>query len=466
MSIAIIPMSNGAWSDSTKGAILSSFFYGYICTQILGGYLSHRYGAKLVLGAGCFLWSIFTLIVPLVADNIPLLIISRIFLGAGEGIGFPAIHHLIATFIPPNEQSRAVAFVTACSYGGAIIAVLISQELVKSTWGWPSIFVVFGGLGLVWCAVWMWCASSSPTEGSFFGMTAQETEFLLSEGKERRLSDQFGTGENVGETYETPNSPFGDGPKKRKYRGDEFLALSDDAEDDPVDKELGLGFKIPDTASRSRSSISSFKETSKIPWKLIFSRKEVWAILVNQFCSSFLYYALLNWLPTYYNEVFHVDLDKIGWFSSVTYAVQGVVGLCVGFLGDSAIHTYKIRVITVRRVAQTIGLLVPALFLLLAAFAADSITKGVIFITCAMGFSSFTLIAVSVNQLDIAPKYAGIIFALGNTAATLSGFGVHLTGIILDQTHSWALVFGTMASFNVIGSIVWLTCAGAEVVIE
>ena len=42
------------WSPTTQGAILSSFFYGYIITQIPGGYLAHNYGGKTVFVAGVF----------------------------------------------------------------------------------------------------------------------------------------------------------------------------------------------------------------------------------------------------------------------------------------------------------------------------------------------------------------------------------------------------------------------------
>jgi hypothetical protein len=53
IAIAIIPMSKEfGWNPATEGAIFSCFFYGYMATQILGGYLADRFGGKYIFGAG------------------------------------------------------------------------------------------------------------------------------------------------------------------------------------------------------------------------------------------------------------------------------------------------------------------------------------------------------------------------------------------------------------------------------
>jgi len=43
------------WSPTTQGLVLSSFFVGYLTTQILGGVLSDKFGGKWVLGVGEYL---------------------------------------------------------------------------------------------------------------------------------------------------------------------------------------------------------------------------------------------------------------------------------------------------------------------------------------------------------------------------------------------------------------------------
>ena len=91
-------MSEGTgWSETQRGLILSSFYIGYILTQIIGGLLSDKIGAKLVLGVGLIVWSIFTFITPWAFyGGFAALIIARIGMGLGEGITFPAWHSLYA----------------------------------------------------------------------------------------------------------------------------------------------------------------------------------------------------------------------------------------------------------------------------------------------------------------------------------------------------------------------------------
>jgi MFS transporter, ACS family, solute carrier family 17 (sodium-dependent inorganic phosphate cotransporter), other len=88
-------------------------------------------------------------------------------------------------------------------------------------------------------------------------------------------------------------------------------------------------------------------------------------------------------------------------------------------------------------------------------------------ITVAQSLSALTLGAVSVSQLDIAPRHAGAIFGLGNTFATLSGFlSVRLTGDILKWTHSWPLVFTVASAHYVVGAVVWFAWVGSDVLPE
>ena len=165
ISVAIIPMQEQfGWSGSQVGFIFSSFYIGYMLTMALGGYLSDKFGGKLVLGYGVVLWSIFTILTPLAAHNgFFALFIMRVLMGIGEGVTFPAWQSLYARWIPFKERTRAIAFTNSGISIGTIIGYIGTQMIIIAL-GWEWAFYIFGIVGLVWFIFWNRNVSSYPVD--------------------------------------------------------------------------------------------------------------------------------------------------------------------------------------------------------------------------------------------------------------------------------------------------------------
>lgn len=91
------PNSDGqfVWDTTKQGYLLSSFFYGYVITQIPFGILAKRYGSKYFLGVGMLINSVFGLLVPMSARaDYYWLMVVRFIQGLGE------VSNLIASFQP------------------------------------------------------------------------------------------------------------------------------------------------------------------------------------------------------------------------------------------------------------------------------------------------------------------------------------------------------------------------------
>ena len=56
-----------AWDEETQGHVLAAYYYGYVATQLMGGRLSEKMGAKMVYGTGIMLSGVFTLMGPVAA---------------------------------------------------------------------------------------------------------------------------------------------------------------------------------------------------------------------------------------------------------------------------------------------------------------------------------------------------------------------------------------------------------------
>lgn len=163
ISVAIIPMAEQfGWNDTQRGVVLSSFFVGYIVTQVLGGSLAARLGGKAVLGFGVLWWSLFTMLTPLSAlTSFPVLIAVRILMGLGEGVAFPATYNLLGRWVPPQERTRAASFNLSAIPLGTLFAVS-TTPFISLAFGWPAVFYGFGAVGFIWFLFWWRLAGDRP----------------------------------------------------------------------------------------------------------------------------------------------------------------------------------------------------------------------------------------------------------------------------------------------------------------
>ncbi|RIB24071.1 major facilitator superfamily domain-containing protein [Gigaspora rosea] len=456
MSIAITSMAlEFNWSYITEGYILSSFFVGYLTTQIVGGALSDKFGGKWVLGIAGALWTIFTFLTPITAKcGVLYLILCRIFLGIGEGACFPSIHSLISVWFPPEERSRAVGTITSSSFIGTMIAMPVSTLLISSPFGWEGIFFIFGIVGCIWSVTWHFLGASNPVD--YPKISKEELSWILKhdyevDQKHLRFSQFESRVEDIDPEIESSR----------------IIAIEDNENTRLLKASHDQKYlKVGNTSNETLESSNLSK--GGIPWKLVFSRREIWAILVTQFCNCFGYYIMLNWLPTYYLDHFGLDINKLGYLAVLPYVSQGIMGLLVGIIGDYLVNKLNVRVITVRRGAQIIGSFGTSIFLLFAAYLATTPIEGILLITIGNSLGAFLFIGVHMSQLDIAPKYAGAIWGLGNTFGVIAGIlGVALTGLILDITaNNWNFIWNLVVLSSLTGTVLFVLWVGDEVVIS
>ena len=155
ISVTIIPMQKQfGWSEFQTGFIFSSFYFGYMITMIVGGYLADKYGGKRVLGYCLIIWSIFTIITPYFAYlGIWWLVFIRILMGLGEGITFPSWHAIYARWIPFKERTRAVAFTNSGIAAGTMFGYGVAAIIIAN-YSWEWVFYLFGMLGFFWIIFW------------------------------------------------------------------------------------------------------------------------------------------------------------------------------------------------------------------------------------------------------------------------------------------------------------------------
>ena len=387
ISLAIIPMSEEAgWNETQKGIILGSFYIGYMVTQIYGGVVSDRIGAKIVLGTGLVVWSLFTLITPLAFfGGMVALVIARVGMGLGEGITFPAWHSLYARWIPFSERARSVAVSNSAIPIGTIFGLVVTPLIILS-YGWEWAFYIYGGLGFVWYYFWNRIVESTPKEDK--NITNDELEFIIE------------------------NAP----------------------------------------ASEKAVSLPFSKWRSNLP---------LWAITVAHFCNNYSLFVFLSWLPIFIKDGLGVPMAAVGFLAMLPHVASFLFLNIGGYFADYLTNK-GIRLLTVRKLSNSIAFggsgiclcIVPEL---------ESVA-GIIAIMCLGNiFGGFSAGGFIVNHADIGPNHTGRLMGITNMIAALPGLiGGVLTGIILDVTNSWDIVFYVVAGITFFGGIFYLIFASTD----
>ncbi|MEQ8662652.1 MAG: MFS transporter, partial [Gammaproteobacteria bacterium] len=71
-----------------------------------------------------------------------------------------------------------------------------------------------------------------------------------------------------------------------------------------------------------------------VPWKTFFTTPAVWALLINHFCSNWVLYMLLAWLPSYFKQAQGLNIMQAGIYSAAPWLSMFVIGNLGGLVAD------------------------------------------------------------------------------------------------------------------------------------
>ncbi|KAF9094218.1 hypothetical protein BGX27_001506 [Mortierella sp. AM989] len=397
----------------------------------MGGALADRHGGKPILAIGALAWSIFTLIIPMASGaGLFWVVLARIGLGLGEGVAVPSVHAMIGTWAPPSERSKAVATVTVFGYSGSVIALPISSSLVVSSWGWRSIFWLFGMLGLLWSIAWQIWGASDPTSCKWITehekhwiLQQQQLDQLPNDGLHRLATSGSNASDDALE-YLDQTRTIGENGAPVTYQSlqqDIASRPSEDGENEiqascssiqSSSEENGLVFRADASTAvaqnqRQQSRWQAFRNKIRsktaaegrnltypkkepVPWKELLMRREVWAIILSQTSARL---DIMQFCLQHYKVLWDYSRDIWG-----TRPHRTGIGR----------------------------------------------------------HSQFDVRAKQLEALhDFCPQHAGFIFSLGNTAGSIPALiGVYIVGVLLDAAGAlrWVVIWGSVCLFYVVGT--------------
>ncbi|XP_046330754.2 uncharacterized transporter slc-17.2-like isoform X1 [Haliotis rufescens] len=153
------------WDKQAQGLVLGGLFWGYMTLQIFCSILIQRWGSKKVVATGMFFMSILTLLTPVTAWWSPwAVLVLRAIMGVFNGFTIPGLFAVWGKWAPPTERSRLICITYSGNISATALVFPLSAFLCKVNFagGWPSVFYLYGVLGLLWTFIWMFCMYDEP----------------------------------------------------------------------------------------------------------------------------------------------------------------------------------------------------------------------------------------------------------------------------------------------------------------
>jgi sugar phosphate permease len=161
-------------SNTQVGLVFSAFAYPYLLFQVIGGWVSDRFGARRALTISAAIWASATLLTGLVT-SLTTMIVARVMLGFGEGATFPTATRAMSDWTPPGKRAFAQGITHSCArLGNAITPPLVVWLMALVTW--RGSFVILGIISMAWAVAWGFYFRDNP--GDHPVITQQELDTL------------------------------------------------------------------------------------------------------------------------------------------------------------------------------------------------------------------------------------------------------------------------------------------------
>ena len=170
-------------STSEKGSLLAAIPLGYFMTQVPGGALADRIGAKNVMLMALTLSACCCLVLPTAFEygGVYGLLATLTMMGAVQGPMFPTSSVFLSRWMPkaqpgqPDEKAWGTSMLDIGISVGTLLIIPTTTFLAEAV-GWRHTYHIIGVASLCFCATFAFFGASSPAECWY--ISADELSFL------------------------------------------------------------------------------------------------------------------------------------------------------------------------------------------------------------------------------------------------------------------------------------------------
>jgi MFS family permease len=147
-------------SRTQIGLVFSAFAYPYLVFQIIGGWVSDRFGTRRTLIVCGLIWVTADILMGLSTGLVSLLA-ARVLLGLGEGATFPAATAAMSRWVARARRGFAQGITHASARIGNALAPGIIV-LIMAGYGWRASFFVCACFAIAWVIAWALTFTEKP----------------------------------------------------------------------------------------------------------------------------------------------------------------------------------------------------------------------------------------------------------------------------------------------------------------
>jgi len=190
----------------------------------------------------------------------------------------------------------------------------------------------------------------------------------------------------------------------------------------------------------------------------ILKHRQAWGTFLGNFCSNYVYFFLLAWLPSYLVMARHLSIGKTAFWGSLPYVAGASASLVGGWMSDRLVGC-GVSQTRVRKGFMIFGCLASAV--VLPAYLVQNLTVSIILI-------SFAYLAIGMGASNVwaitqalAGPAMGRWIGLQNTVGNLPGILAPLaTGLMVSKSGSFFWAFASAAAVGGIGAMFYIFLVG------
>ena len=226
---------------------------------------------------------------------------------------------------------------------------------------------------------------------------------------------------------------------------------------------LGLGsllWLIPWVAFKPQPHTLTRTDATAAPSLVEFLRlRSAWGTCIGLFCTNYLSYFLITWLPFYLVRERHVTMDGMAKIGGTMYLMGAICAALAGWFSDRWIAAGG----TTSRVRKTMtggGLMLGGISLGFSSFCGPELSV-VLLVLGMIGFGILSSNVWAITQTLAGPHAAGRWTGFQNFVGNLAGVvAPAVTGFVVDRTGHFYWAFLIVTGFALVGTVCWVFVVG------